>query len=273
MSELWKAHNYICKEIPFIISSYIREYDIGKANINVLYKYGVLSKDQYEYYLYCPRDEREISIGKLQRSDYKITEVLQNGITEAKRQFFEINSIQDQEVLSIKNDAVFLINKIPEVSKFDNIEFKNNNTYTSYYKLGTCEFYYYYNEMNNIEKLDIKGIKEEKLILHQDYFLEFLLTAFQTSQVGTVNETLELMNAFYDQYINLKLDKEYYREFTPSSQFRIKKMSTICNYMADDISSDNLSYINIGHNLNMMRQLMSYYSTICVDMIRNKRGY
>lgn len=273
MSELWKVHKYICKEIPFIISSYIREYDIAKANINVLYKYGVLSIDQYNYYLHCPREEREISIGKMQRSDYKITEVLQHGITEAKRQFFETNNIQDQDVLSIKNDAVFLINKIAEVSKFDNIEFKNPNTYTSYYNLGNLEFYYYYNEMTNIEQLDIKGIKKEKLILHKDYFLEFLLTAFQTSQVGTVNETLELMNAFYDQYINLKLDKEYYREFTSSSQFRIKKMSSIYNDMIDDISIGNIPFINIGHNLNMIRQLMSYYSTLCVDMVRNKRGY
>lgn len=271
MSQLYKAHSYLCKDIPFIISSYIREYDIAKANINILYKYGVLDKKQYDYYHNCPRMEREIAIGNLQKSNPKITKILQDGITEAKRLFFEANDIQDYEVLAIKNDAIFLVNKIAQTTIFDNIEFKNKNVYTSYYNLGKCELYYYYNEMDNIESIDIKGIRD-KLYLHKEYFLDFLLTAFQTIQVGTLEETIDLMNAFYTQYINYKLDKGYYREFNSMSMYRTKKFTNLYEYTLDNIRDSDLKYIDISYNLNIIRQLMSYFSTLSVAYVKNHRN-
>ena len=85
-------------------------------------------------------------------------------------------------------------------------------------------------------------------------------------------ETLELMNIFYDRYINLELDKGYYREFNAESGYRIKDMSGIYTYVAQEIAQKNLPGINIGCNLNIIRQLMSYYSMVAVDSVKNNRG-
>ena len=53
---------------------------------------------------------RQVYVGKLQR-DKAIVDILKAGIIEAKKILFEANDIKDYEVLSIKNDAVFIINR------------------------------------------------------------------------------------------------------------------------------------------------------------------
>ena len=51
MNNLYQQTNYMA-DVDYLISTYIREYDISKANINILYKYGVINKQQYDtYYL------------------------------------------------------------------------------------------------------------------------------------------------------------------------------------------------------------------------------
>ena len=50
MNNLYQQTNYMA-DVDYLISTYIREYDISKANINILYKYGVINKQQYDTFL------------------------------------------------------------------------------------------------------------------------------------------------------------------------------------------------------------------------------
>ena len=104
ISELYGRFNYI-SGLKSLFSTYIREYDIAKANISILYTKGVISKELYEQLLVAPREERQITIGLMQQKDPKIVKILQQGIFEAKKALFELNQIQDADILTIKNDA------------------------------------------------------------------------------------------------------------------------------------------------------------------------
>ena len=117
ISQLYKRINY-SSEFSYIISRYIREYDISKANINILYSLNLITKSQYEYLDKADRMERQVIIGLMQQKDNNISIALKKGIIEAKEQFFVSNNIQDNEVLCIKNDAIFLIDKIAVNTKF-----------------------------------------------------------------------------------------------------------------------------------------------------------
>ena len=68
------------------------------------------------------RQVRQVYVGKLQK-DKAVSDALKEGIREARKNLFEANNIQDYEVLSIKNDAIFLIDRIPEVRDFGLIHF------------------------------------------------------------------------------------------------------------------------------------------------------
>lgn len=253
--------NYLIDR-PFIISSYIREYDISKANINILYKYKVLSEEKYQYYLTADRMTRQVDIGLLQR-DPEVDRILKQGIAKAKQDLFDTNGIDESDILAIKNDAVFIMNKIPNITKFDNIEFMLKNVYTSFYRIGKLEFYYFYDPINNTEKLDIKGIDDSKLHLHEQYFLEFLKVVFSSAQTENPKDTLDIIITFYNQYINFELEAGYYRSFDSESVYHIKSdLSNYHVYRAYFIDESNKKELNINPNLYLIKELYKYYSTI-----------
>ena len=134
---LWENINYLA-EISYLPNTLIYEYDISKANINVLYSKGVIDKKTYDYLYNAERMTRQVYVGKLQR-DKAIVDILKAGIIEAKKILFEANDIKDYEVLSIKNDAVFIINRNLINTKFGLINFVNKNQYTSFYKIKNLE--------------------------------------------------------------------------------------------------------------------------------------
>ena len=260
-SKLYKHIRYKA-EIPFIISQLIREYDISKANINILFKYGILSESQYQYFLKCPRMERQITIGKMEKNNPKIIKIKQQGIEESRKLFFDANDISDTDVLSIRNDAIFLINKTAKITKFENIEFLNNNTFSSFYSLDhkDLEAYYMYDSFSQKEKITIKGMKPEELVKHENFFLDFLLAVFQSAELEGVEETIKLIASFNQLYVGLELDVEYYRNFDNMSRYIINTKNH-SNYLPY-IERDDLKHINTICNLNIIRELWGYIGSI-----------
>ena len=105
------------------------------------------------------------------QKDKNVAQILNDGLAEYRQKFLETNQIPIQNLLSVKNDAMFLIDFVPQFTKFDNIEFVRKNIYTSFYHLGNLEIYYYLDSINDKEVIDIKGIDDKKLYLHEDYII------------------------------------------------------------------------------------------------------
>ena len=140
-SNLWKNINYRSK-VPYIVNYYIREYDLSKANISCLLHYGVISVDEYNRIYAMPKTEREILIGNMIRNDKDVDKYIKNGIAYARNMLFDSNQIEDFEVLSIKNDAVFTYGRELKYTSFEEFTFKEKNVYTTYMNLCGIEIYY-----------------------------------------------------------------------------------------------------------------------------------
>lgn len=268
MNEIYTRVNYKSPR-NFIINEFIREFDISKANINILRMKNVISEEDYNYLYHCDRMERQIKIGLLQRDNPDVVKILQNGIIEAKKSFFEANDIKDSEVLQIRNDAVFLLNRDPEIKEFDLVNFRLKNVYTSFYKTSQFEFFYFQDQIKNIESLNVTGIndntfKEKVIPLHQDYFLDFLLTVFDMAQNCSIQEVISLITSFYNQYINRELDIGYYREFNSDSMYKIVKFSMVdkFQYMIPSIDKKQLKYIDIENNRLIIQDLFKIFSNL-----------
>ena len=260
-SDLYKQTNYTAN-IPFMISNIIKEYDISKANINILYKYGILNEKQYNYFLTCPRMERQTKIGLMEQKNRKISEIKKKGIEEARRMLFETNDIIDSDILAIKNDAIFLINKTPAITKFENIEFVHRNTYSSFYKLnnGKLECYYLYDSVTDKETLHVKGINDYNMDLHKDFFVEFLLSVFQSAEMISIDDALQLISSFNQLYVSLDLECGFYRNFDETSKFLISARDK--QYLLDTIGDSDKKYINNMCNMNIIRELWSYLGSV-----------
>ena len=88
--------------IPFLFNSYIREYDISKANINILLSKGIIDRTMYDKLYQSPRDVRQYTIGMLLRQNEKYKEILEDGFCEYRKLFIESNSLEEKDILSIK---------------------------------------------------------------------------------------------------------------------------------------------------------------------------
>ena len=47
ISNLYKYDSYLVPNLNFLLSTYIREYDITKANISILRRYGYINNSEY----------------------------------------------------------------------------------------------------------------------------------------------------------------------------------------------------------------------------------
>lgn len=258
-------------EIPFLFNNFIREYDISKANINILYWKGVLGKSAYDELYRAPRDVRQYVIGNMQK-DSKINDILMDGFIECRRMFLTENRLVESDILSIKKDAIFVINKVPKMTKFDNIEFVNKNVYTSYMSFFNKKIELYYSSSKvtgtGQEHIDVKGISDTKIKYHQNFMLDFLYYVFDMIENDSLENTIVSFNRFYQSYISKELDIGYYRNFNADSNYTLIYKSPFNSNLSYELEQVNpmtfsdYSVLNISYNMNLLRVIFQYLSSI-----------
>lgn len=216
VSSLYQRHNYLNKDIEYIISNEIIEYDIKSAGFNIIKKFKLLDDDKIKYLERLPKKQRQIQIGLYQRQDRSLIRTLNDKFVEVRKWFFENNNIQEDEVLSIKKDAIVMRRRCFE-TEYDNIRFVEKNIYTSYYYLNKYEFYY------NKDTIDVKGISDELLELHIDYMLDFLYNFFKMNEISKRKRVIELLRDFSYYYKRRELEIGYYRELNNQSLFKLNE--------------------------------------------------
>lgn len=272
-SRLYEKTNYLLN-IPYLSSIYITEYDLSKANISSLKYMGYLSDNDYNWLYNVDKMTREIYIGNLERSNNEVSKIKKQGILEARKQLFFENNLQDNEILSIKNDAVFIIGDRPIKNKFEHFTFNKKNVYTFFMTTTSrLEIYYMYDKISNLEVIDVKGINDKVLSKHENYMITFLCEIFYMIQNNTIEDVLSYYNDFYEKFINLELDPGYYREFNPASVYRIDSNRQSFGFEYIDSSylkrnDSGISLINLDCNILLLRDL---YGVISDIYFRTKR--
>ena len=266
MNSLLNKVNFLNTRIsPFFISTFIREYDMRQSNISVLKYKGIINDEEFNYYSNLPKIERQIKIGLMQKENPELAKTITDTMKELRNTFIKENNLNESNVISIKNDALFILPPFPNKTIISNdVEFRVKNTYTSYYLFNRdfpgpkIECYYYLNRLADDEILDVKGISDKVLPLHENHFIDLLKTVFYSAESEPREETIRLLSTIYENYITRKMDIEYYREFNAESKYRLQVGGLY--YTADFMDKKDIAYIDITENLNILRQLLSFYS-------------
>ena len=262
ISELYVYDNYIAN-IPFLINTDVKYYDISKANISILYDKGLINNETYSRLFRLPKIRREIEVGIMMRDNPIIKDSLKNGFVEFRKKLFYTNNIEDKSVLSIKKDAVYVINRTLTHTQFGTVEFSLGGTYTSFYKLMDLEIYY----NSNYDRMDVKGINDNIISLHNHYFKDILSLIFTKAEKQPLQATLADTNYIIELYKSMKLDQECYREFNRTSSFRFKEKYNVLNdihslgvkNLSAELSKNFSEYIDISYNYHILTQLHYYY--------------
>lgn len=222
ISELYLKDNYLAKFYKLLLNKTIIEYDLKSANTSLCKEYDLLPDNIITKIENKNKKDRQVTIGKMMRKDKKLKEGIKLGFVDIRGRFFEANNIQDEEVLSIKKDAIFCLREM-DITDFGKCHFVKKNEYTSYMYLDTerqkLEFYYS-SIRENLEddgKLDIKGINDIALEKHEDYLMKFFIILFRHLETSSEQVLYSYIKRFIHKYKNLGLEVGYYREFNQSS--------------------------------------------------------
>ena len=104
-SELYKRSLYLNKNIDYLFGVDICEYDIESAGLNIIKYYGLLPQDRITYLEGMSKEARNKQIGIYQRDDSVFKEALSEGFVNIRKEFFELNEIEDDDILSVKKEC------------------------------------------------------------------------------------------------------------------------------------------------------------------------
>ena len=261
IEELLKSKTYLDKSIDFLHSVYIYEFDIRAANINSLKTAGRISDNLYNMLLHFPKNEREIYIGNLIKSDKSYQQDIDQIIHDSKNILLTDFIKDPNSVLRIANDAIFFINPLPDLpmeyrlkGKYSNIVFVQKNKFNAFLKFDNILVFINTNSPEFV--VDVKGINDSAVPLHEP-ILELICNCISAKETGGVNTSLRIFNDYYSKYISLKLPIEYYREFNSNSGYRIN--SSVDTFITPEVPPEiDIRNLDINTNLKVLRILYSY---------------
>ena len=239
MSTLYQRHKYLNKDVEYIISREIIEYDIQSAGFNIIKKFRLLDDHKIRHLDTLGKKQRQIQIGLYQKENKELKKTLNEKFVEVRKWFFENNDIQDDDILSIKKDAIITTKRCLE-TEFDNIRFVEKNIYTSYYYLNNLELYY------NKDTVDVKGVSDELLELHKEYMMDFLYNFFKMMEISKRKKVIELLKDFAYYYKKRQLDIGYYRELNNQSLYKLNQ-----KFFGEKVGvkyTKDIDNIDIGYN-------------------------
>jgi len=229
------------RDLNFLHHEYIREYDIKSANTSLMSYYGLMDESDIQKIEALPKEEREITVGKLMRKSQSFSTGLEKAFTDIIEEFLKANGLEKEtDVISIKKDAVFVRNRTVKKTTFgDSVTFRPKGEYSGFIQIPGLEFYWKFNH-----GFDVKGISDELLPFHRDGVLDFMDNLFRES-----NRTLELwryLKEYASYYKKKQLPFSAYRQFDNSSKYLVRMMGQ--DVQMDNISESLMEYLDISYN-------------------------
>ena len=239
--EQLERQNFLNKDILYIKGVSITEWDMHSAVLSIMKQHKLIPENIAEELSTLPKAERNIRIGKLQIGNEQLKSDINKLLKEYIRTFVKTNGIELSNILSIKKDALFVINQFPKVTKFGEIEFIPKHSYTSYAYLNKKEFYY--NSLTN--ELDIKGINNESVEKCSGFLADIKLI-LNKSESLPIEDFFKFLKQYRSDYLNFKLPIESYRSFS-TGRFKMAGKKEFEFDQLDD-TFDNKKMLNISEN-------------------------
>lgn len=241
---IWEHDNYTAKETYIIANIY--EYDISKANISILLSLGWITPELYNELLACEKQVREVRIGLMIRDNQEMNQALSMGFKEFRRRLFEANDISNEEVVSIKKDAVFVTREL-QYTNFDYVHFTKKNHYTMFYRLKNLEIWYGDDPYGNVS-MDIKGIKDALLLTYDCEFIRMLMSIFIPMSHRDIRGALTRYKMVLNLYTSGNAPLSAYRELNSSFMFKIRGS----HYRALLLTEEARTHLDISYNLMLL---------------------
>ncbi len=246
--ELWNRTTWKNKNIDYLFGTEIVEYDVKSAALSLSKQFQLLPKDTLDMLSKMQKEPRNKKIGLFQREDHGYRDKLKQAFIDTRKWFITENDLSEENILSIKKDAFFIIDKPIKHDTLGEIHFVPKNRYTTYLILNRFEFY-----LNpSLGVIDIKGLGQgedlHKVIqLHGEYILKFISQyARMREKMVEGKEVVHWLSRFVRQYKNKNLPIEYYRTLSRGNAYQLRDPNL--NKVIDVYDTDDINNVVIHYN-------------------------
>lgn len=238
-SNLFMKDSFINPNIPYLFNANIIEYDMKEAGFSLARELKLLPEKTIEKLNHMSKEKRKIELGKIQRSDPKYKEENKNAFIYARELFFKKNQIEDDDIISIKKDAIFMKRTCDYINFGEYIDFRPKHYYTSYIQFEKRREFYY-----SPSEYSYKGISDKLIKYHEDYMIDFLCQYCRMMETSDKKRVLSFLRRFIDKYKKKELNIGYYRCFNPKSNYVIIGQDDVdyYDYDIDDIDDVDISF-------------------------------
>lgn len=183
----------------------ITEYDIRKANINVLYSGGFISKEKYEELKNSDKKTRVVKVGLMFRDNKKLHEAFTKRLKRFVNTFIEDNGLEDN-IYEVVKDAVWVYGRYPTKRKYNEyIEFVKKRVATSVLPLDIQSVVFYYNSLEgNFFQRGLGDVTEEEYPFLNK--IKVFMALKESNQYKTLYERL---HKYELKYLRGDLNKEH----------------------------------------------------------------
>lgn len=242
------------------ISGRIIEYDMKAANISCLMENNCITDEYYNYLNSMPKREREIQVGMDRITNPEFSTIINKTVKAAKIELVKANDISPSSIVRVANDAVYINTPIDlNITRFGNyLEFRPKGIYSVYVKINRVIIFLNLLDNNSVD-IDIKGIGKN-MELHSNGILSVIATTVMLTERDSIQSGLNYISSIIEEYINLRLPMEFYREFNAESCYRLiqtnkySKVDILGLRYLDESYKDK---INIQYNLAVLREFWS----------------
>jgi len=209
--------------IEYLFGDEIIEYDMRDAGFSLIKQYRLLPDAMIRELSALPKGiERNTKVGLIQRDDKEFSNALLKKFAEIRKIFIETNQLTDDDIISVKKDAIFTVGPVKR-THFGGIEFAQKNLYSSYLRfpgINDLEIYY------SSDRMDIKGMGDQAIGRHRLYMYDFIRTTIGMLEDNSSRVKRHLMK-FVSDYKAHELEDAYYLEFNAQS----KNLNPVFNFV------------------------------------------
>ena len=211
--------NYTNKDYHYLKNVSITEWDIQSAGLSVLKFKTLLPEEELIKLSNMEKHARTVYEGNLQRENPILAESIIKTLAQVRKAFVLVNQIPADNILSIKKDAIFLINFTPKITCIKEFfNFRKKGEYTTFLQINNKEFYF--NSYTNI--LDVKGIDKIGVAEHRNFLLKDFSKFLKSSEKVEPSILYDVLKNYRAAYLNRELPVSFYRELD-TGQYRMGK--------------------------------------------------
>lgn len=240
--------------ISYLFNTEIIEYDMSEAGFSLIREYDLLPQSVIEKLNTQSKKNRHISIGKIEVRDKILVERKKEAFIKAREMFMTANDLEQDHILAIKKDAIFVTKKCPNQKFGTYIDFRKKNMYSSYVALTrVVDLLYAVGLDTETSKIDVKGIGDDKVALHEGYFLDILKKYFYKIETSETDAVLTFLRRMVDKYKSHEFNElGYYRDFDQRSGYTLLDPDATFDSDEEMLRGIDIS-VNLKHLIHLMK--------------------